>query len=216
MTNIDAAERARLKGLGNLAVNRCERHVATIIKLAGRSKIDPFTAKDLANAAQKLMIVGEILGEDGKEFTETRERVIRDVIVTPSHIDAVQVWKNSASEKAKQYSMRPRPTADVLWSNMALTSGVTGATKASVDEFVAWLIEELFAIPLAAEEEEKKQNCAFCGTKSSTERVLMACSRCTVACYCDRTCQKMHWKKEHKANCVEKVKERQEAGDVVA
>ena len=46
---------------------------------------------------------------------------------------------------------------------------------------------------------EKKDSgiCGFCGAAASVK-----CSKCKAVFYCDRNCQKRHWK-EHKKSCVE-------------
>jgi len=55
----------------------------------------------------------------------------------------------------------------------------------------------------------KDGNCAFC-KKSGVHR-LDRCSKCRVARYCGRDCQKEHWKSEHKHHCKRLLQLRLEA-----
>ena len=43
--------------------------------------------------------------------------------------------------------------------------------------------------------------CGFCGAVQDAEKILK-CSRCRSVYYCNRKCQKKHWKKEHKDKCM--------------
>jgi hypothetical protein len=43
-------------------------------------------------------------------------------------------------------------------------------------------------------------HCENCGTAETKEAKLKKCSRCKMVAYCNRDCQKNHWK-EHKEDC---------------
>lgn len=77
--------------------------------------------------------------------------------------------------------------------------------KESYEAMLGWE-----AIGLAKE----PQNCSFCGVVGREDRVLMACGRCKCTLYCDKVCQRLHWKKEHKAACILKTNENVEKEDV--
>eukprot|EP01083_Nonionella_stella_P037442 102067_1 len=53
---------------------------------------------------------------------------------------------------------------------------------------------------------KKRKNtkeCVKCKVRKSEETQLKKCSRCRQPLYCSRKCQKIHWKKKHRYNCVE-------------
>ena len=43
-------------------------------------------------------------------------------------------------------------------------------------------------------------HCENCGTAETKEAKLKKCARCKMVAYCNRDCQKAHWK-EHKPDC---------------
>lgn len=45
-----------------------------------------------------------------------------------------------------------------------------------------------------------------CGAKEETPRQFRKCGRCLYAVYCGVECQKVHWKREHKAFCGKQEK----------
>lgn len=45
-------------------------------------------------------------------------------------------------------------------------------------------------------------SCGGCGKKQNAENVLLKCSRCGLVYYCDKNCQKKHWKAGHKKECI--------------
>lgn len=45
-------------------------------------------------------------------------------------------------------------------------------------------------------------NCGGCGKSQSAKKTLLKCSRCKLVYYCDKKCQKAHWKAGHKKECV--------------
>ena len=45
---------------------------------------------------------------------------------------------------------------------------------------------------------EARFNCAHCNT---VNKMLLFCSRCKQATYCNKTCQRAHWKNGHKHHC---------------
>jgi hypothetical protein len=56
-----------------------------------------------------------------------------------------------------------------------------------------WVRPDLCTKPL------KVRECSFCHKRNSA---LLECSNCRNAHYCDKTCQKRDWKKEHKKECT--------------
>jgi radical SAM protein with 4Fe4S-binding SPASM domain len=46
-----------------------------------------------------------------------------------------------------------------------------------------------------------KYNCASCGKRDDSGKLLKTCSRCKAAYYCGATCQKRHWTAGHKVDC---------------
>ena len=46
----------------------------------------------------------------------------------------------------------------------------------------------------------KEEFCGHCGTVFNPH--LKKCARCGKVSYCNRTCQTIHWKIEHKRNCI--------------
>ena len=44
--------------------------------------------------------------------------------------------------------------------------------------------------------------CGNCKKKRSYDNKFLRCGRCRKVYYCDRNCQKLHWKKGHKHRCV--------------
>jgi hypothetical protein len=47
----------------------------------------------------------------------------------------------------------------------------------------------------------KMRLCACCGALDAPDRALRKCTRCEVVYYCDKDCQKTHWK-QHKQRCL--------------
>ena len=65
-------------------------------------------------------------------------------------------------------------------------------------KWIGWQMSVIKPVPKAQEKEEKaEQTCLECG-KSNAKNV---CSKCKVAKYCSRDCQRSHWK-QHKATCT--------------
>ena len=63
------------------------------------------------------------------------------------------------------------------------------------------LKKEIYALKqllLLSESDKDISVCANCGFEGTN---LLRCSRCKLVHYCDKTCQKNHWKK-HKKYCI--------------
>ena len=45
------------------------------------------------------------------------------------------------------------------------------------------------------------RQCAKCGSEAAPDEQLVQCSACGQVCYCDRLCQKAHWRTAHRAQC---------------
>jgi hypothetical protein len=55
---------------------------------------------------------------------------------------------------------------------------------------------------VAAAEEERKSKCAQCGASEADDGVkLLRCSRCQLAVYCGKECQRTHWTRGHSKAC---------------
>ncbi|KJX98419.1 hypothetical protein TI39_contig412g00032 [Zymoseptoria brevis] len=159
--------------------------------------------------AQKLLIVGELLGEAGDAFTregKRLERRCRDVI--PEYVYAI---RTSVNDMSYSFGRRHEVAAAKIKEQTDAVLGQDSFDESSITirELDTWVIEELLALPLSPE--VRKTNCTFCGARSTERRKLLACARCKSALYCDRTCQKMDFKQRHKANCTAKAKEGNEA-----
>ncbi len=48
---------------------------------------------------------------------------------------------------------------------------------------------------------ELSQKCSSCSGKPAEGQTLLQCNRCRQAFYCDRNCQKEHWRQGHKSDC---------------
>jgi len=89
--------------------------------------------------------------------------------------------------------------------------GKTQCMKYSLDlAFMQFVIQQTISIKVIREKyvgsckvlyaeyvKTKENRCAACTTASDT---LLCCSKCTVFRYCDRDCQRAHWK-QHKVTC---------------
>ncbi len=45
------------------------------------------------------------------------------------------------------------------------------------------------------------QKCSSCSGKPAEGQTLLRCNRCRQGFYCDRNCQKEHWRQGHKSDC---------------
>ena len=55
---------------------------------------------------------------------------------------------------------------------------------------------------------EANIHCGFCRKKQDPDH-LLKCSRCLFEYYCNRECQKKHWKQGHKSNCKTATRKRE-------
>jgi len=46
-----------------------------------------------------------------------------------------------------------------------------------------------------------RENCWFCYKKFNKDKTRMRCTKCKVACYCSRECQKSDWSRRHRTAC---------------
>ena len=51
-----------------------------------------------------------------------------------------------------------------------------------------------------------KSQCAECDTKADATVVLAPCSGCRAAYYCNKVCQRVHWRSTHKEECFKAIK----------
>ncbi|KJY00088.1 hypothetical protein TI39_contig343g00024 [Zymoseptoria brevis] len=231
-----ATERARLFKLGQGAKNLYYKHWFSLAESAGSDGIDmDLAARMFSHDANKLLIVGELLGKDGKEFVTGAQGIMAQYMMFRP--DLAKLCRETAADKAECYrNPRGFTPAEIAYAyeHMTKRSRISNSTankslhEVAIDDHTIWLHDDLMGIPPPAGE-EKKQSCTYCGLKSNKERVMMACGRCNAALYCDRLCQKLDWKckrgpfcdkackenhskKEHKAICAQKANEKKEAG----
>ncbi|SMR56772.1 unnamed protein product [Zymoseptoria tritici ST99CH_1E4] len=213
MAIMTAAERARLLELGQFVLNRLEKDCAMLAKAAhpvqkeeGRIVIRlNFLSEDEKTAihlmkydAQRLQILGEILNEDGTIFTTEGNRTESWLLEKynigtkkTTNADQVEFWKLRQTMDEFLAS-----TLDTTQHLLEKDGRLEGEMDWKLQDFFAWG-DYLQRVPAAV----GRQKCAFCGDQEADHRVLRACGSCKKTLYCDRTCQKMHWRKEHKAVC---------------
>jgi hypothetical protein len=165
-----------------------------------------------------MLVVGSLLGQDSTESKELTTRA-SNVISHFTAEEQVELKHNSA-QTVKLYTMRGGKVSSDF--KLALRRGNVLAEEYNEEQgfapacltLAAWQHEELLGLmsPFApAAMGNLKRNCAFCGARSHTKKVLVACTRCEDrAVYCDADCEDRH-RKEHKQYCVEKVGEGKEA-----
>jgi hypothetical protein len=166
--------------------------------------------------AQVLLVLHQILGSDGEKFLHTAEQILAHYTCFKEH-DVVD-FKDLAKDLAGIYEERQdmgRAAFATWWlAERAKAKAAFGADAHGPVAFElvdSWVQEDLFQIePSSTDEDgETKKRCTFCGTKPGRKnesdkkgRKLLACARCRNALYCDKLCQRLHWRKEHKTNCV--------------
>ncbi|SMQ53178.1 unnamed protein product [Zymoseptoria tritici ST99CH_3D7] len=217
---MEDAERMRLIQLGDLAMNLHAKHKASLTK----SKEDPtlsqlLSLKNMSTDAQKLLILSQCLGQkDGRKYLMAAEQILAKYMnftgITEAafrHVAAVQtgIWRDCHSDSGRRAAFE----ADAIAKSAAIKARIEArnagghptTVRASTDHD-AWVREELMQLPPLYAARKAKQKCTFCGSKSRDDNVLLACGRCKSALYCDKDCQKLHWKK-HKSACAEKTSE---------
>jgi hypothetical protein len=150
---------------------------------------------------QKLLALGRILGKDGRPFTKRGEQVMAMaqydyITVQPRFSVTVQMlvslWEHR--EAMDRDSFRS------LYDMAGAAYDVVAPSKAMESPMEPWTAHELMRVIIPT-----AKGCNFCGDRATEQRVLMTCGRCKAALYCDAVCQKMAWRKEHKAVCVAKA-----------
>jgi hypothetical protein len=155
----------------------------------------------------QLQALGKILGEDGRAFFELGEDADRLLVLgykTTTEgaqiAELVDLYERiSKSDRSDRKSTFQYPSPHLQRTADQIARDVVD------EEYGAWYIDFL-DMP----EAKPKRKCAFCGVVSIREKQLHACGRCKTTLYCDTKCQKMDWKKGHKAGCREKSKEKPE------
>ncbi|SMQ53180.1 unnamed protein product [Zymoseptoria tritici ST99CH_3D7] len=231
-----ATEKARLLKLGQVAKNLYYKHWFSFAESGGSDGINmDLAARTFCPDANRLLIVGELLGKDGKEFVTGAQGIMAQYMMFRPNL--AKLCQETAADKAECYrnpqGFTPAEIA-YAYEHMTKRSRISNSMankspgEVANDDLTIWLHDDLMGIPPPAGEEEK-QSCTYCGLKSNKERVMMACGRCKAALYCDRLCQKLDWKckagpycdkkckekhaeKEHKAVCAKKANEKKEAG----
>ena len=74
-----------------------------------------------------------------------------------------------------------------------------GGARASMNDLRAAEDEHATLKRKMAREKAKIHGCTYCGAR---DRDLQVCKGCHAASYCDRTCQRRHWKQGHKRECM--------------
>ncbi|KJY00071.1 hypothetical protein TI39_contig343g00015 [Zymoseptoria brevis] len=198
MATMTGTERSRLIKLGKVLV--LFRPLTSNAALLAEAVI----AKDLQserriafylhNDAQELLILGDILGAHGTAFTTQGKKTRRTLLeVCGIEIDEMTI-------AMQLYLWKERQTMDNAMGNELgigeeILEEAEGAPLYTKD-FLAWS-EDVLRFPAAA----LRQKCTFCGDAATDYRVLQACGSCKKTLYCDKRCQKMHWRKEHKIAC---------------
>ncbi|SMQ53189.1 unnamed protein product [Zymoseptoria tritici ST99CH_3D7] len=196
MATMTDTERSRLIKLGKVAKNHHEKDSALLAEavVAKDPQRERRIAVYLHNDAQELLILGEILGAHGTEFTTQGKQTRRTLLeVYGIEIDEMTI-------AMQLYLWKERQTMDNAMGNELgigeeILEEAEGAPLYTKD-FLAWS-EDVLRFPAAA----PRQKCTFCGDAATDYRVLQACGSCKKTLYCDKRCQKMHWRKEHKAVC---------------
>ncbi|SMY26818.1 unnamed protein product [Zymoseptoria tritici ST99CH_1A5] len=203
---MNTAERARLIKLGNLAIHHIEKQRLCLDEaLQGKDRsAETLTCVKINLDAQRLFALAELLGEkDGSEFVR-QAKTAAGILLLGWQMKLTAEEATSLCNHYKQRATIEYAPDDVL--RFMETQTPFDANSLPEDPkfgeaIVAWNSEFLRA-PGA----DKKPKCHFCGEHASSDQKLMVCGSCKTPVYCDRTCQKMRWKKGHKAECQAKPK----------
>ncbi|SMQ53181.1 unnamed protein product [Zymoseptoria tritici ST99CH_3D7] len=198
MAEMNDTERARLIKLGNYAINHLRKLGNPLNPDDAEKPVSRTSMLDVLIDATKLVVFGLLLDKDGegKKFFKcgTFLKMYPRLGINPSNFE----------ETVNQMLLRfdKRNLMDNNAETLVIESGdpeLVLKIKESYEAMLGWE-----AIGLAKE----PQNCSFCGVVGREDRVLMACGRCKCTLYCDKVCQRLHWKKEHKAACVVKTNQK--------
>jgi hypothetical protein len=188
-------------------INHLEKHTGLLAE--AERKHDMTQQKDasmmMRNDAEHLMILGEILGEDGVRFTNMGEFFLQKLFST-YNLRMIDGFRASTIELWKDRETLSDNEAEGLYPARLLSQEMPNSARATL----SWRSDLL---RLGSSETAKK--CAFCGTGQVNGEKLLACVNCKETLYCDKICQRMSWKKEHKKQCHKvaadtKTKESQE------
>jgi hypothetical protein len=169
-----------------------------------------------SSTAEKLLVLTHILGKDGQKFVTVVEKVLKTY---PFKKGDEQRMRMSMKEVAAYWTTRQK-MGQVAFNEYydkqmvsrakakeAMYAKASTLAAQTLRAFDTWVAEELLQVSVTKEEDEtQKRVCASCGTKEKKEETaLLTCGRCMAALYCDRDCQRIHWKQEHKSECVAKT-----------
>jgi hypothetical protein len=167
------------------------------------------TLQAICSAVQRLQIVGALLGEHGQKFTARAARIEtwlgeeelsrRFMKITASMLSLYDLHRGAEAEEFA-----------ALYKSLIDVENEVARKTMSTGDFVLWrslmkwVQEDLLLMPSSAVDGivVAKQKCSFCAEKGTERQVLQACGRCKRALYCDKQCQKLHWK-EHTLKCAE-------------
>jgi hypothetical protein len=144
--------------------------------------------------AEKLLTVGEVLGEDGVRFKQ-RGQQIRSILESAYMITPPD---SRAEQLVAHWQTRQRANAEGPTTSLVLP----GAPEPEYEprdadrDFSEW-----WDVFLENPSATLRQECSFCGNQKAKHRTLQTCGSCKKALYCDKDCQKRHWKDEHKMKC---------------
>ncbi|SMR56767.1 unnamed protein product [Zymoseptoria tritici ST99CH_1E4] len=194
MAEMNDTERARLIKLGNYAINHMRKLGNPSNPDDADKPLSRTSMMDFLIDATKLVVFGLLLDKkgEGKNFF-TRGTILASW--RPLRINA-KVFDEIVESMLLRFDRRNQ--AEPLVTESGDPEFVL-KIKESYEAMLGWE-----AIGLAKE----PQNCSFCGVVGREDRVLMACGRCKYTLYCDKVCQRLHWKKEHKAACVAKTNQK--------
>ncbi|SMQ53187.1 unnamed protein product [Zymoseptoria tritici ST99CH_3D7] len=186
MATIDATERTRLMKLGNLVANHLEKHWVLLTNDHYRlSTTQEIIETVIMQAdATRLLGLGKLLGEDGKALTEAGDKgaffleFYHGMNISPSEIDSLTSLYQQRQENPTATAGMEHPTHDLT----------------DVDKYFVSFAEDFLRVCNA----DPKPKCVFCNDRPGKGKALMACGRCKVALYCDKLCQRLDWKKDHK------------------
>ncbi|SMY26814.1 unnamed protein product [Zymoseptoria tritici ST99CH_1A5] len=204
MAEMNDTERARLIKLGNYAINHLRKLGNPLNPDDAEKPVSRTSMLDVLIDATKLVVFGILLDPkgEGKNFFK-RGRFLASWRPLKINTKAFDVIVETMLLRFHRRNLVDNKTESLLTEsgNPELELKI----KESYEAMLGWE-----AIGLAKE----PQNCSFCGVVGREDRVLMACGRCKYTLYCDKVCQRLHWKKEHKAACIVKTNEKDEKEEV--
>ncbi|SMY26815.1 unnamed protein product [Zymoseptoria tritici ST99CH_1A5] len=199
MVTIDPAERLRLIELGKLAMNHFEKQRSFICDPA--KDMSDYEKENRAlmriqNDARKLLVLGDILGDDGKDFLKLGKNAAGFIFllynIETDHQtmvkELVDLWTNLQTSTGR--------CADIIYP-AGWSPSETDSDSAVDEEWAAWCADFYLGFGKGT-----GRRCTFCGGITPLPKPLLFCGGCKNIVYCDRTCQVIDWKSGHKSSCA--------------